>query len=87
MLFWSHCYVFGYSNHLHMIMDDLQEMRSPRTLEVWKLGTANYLKSLKLQDKLVSERKANRIPDTLLSLQHHHLTPSENVEPIKPTDP
>ncbi|CAH2038923.1 unnamed protein product [Thlaspi arvense] len=45
-------------------------MRSPRTLEVWKLGTVNYLKSLKLQDKLVSERKANLIPDTLLSLQH-----------------
>ncbi|KAF2589992.1 hypothetical protein F2Q70_00037966 [Brassica cretica] len=53
-----------------MIMDDLQEMRSPRTLEVWKLGTVNYLKSLKLEDKLVSDRKANRIPDTLLSLQH-----------------
>ncbi|CAN6883430.1 hypothetical protein Bca4012_069721 [Brassica carinata] len=47
-----------------------RKMRTPRTLEVWKLGTVNYLKSLKLQDKLVSERKANRIPDTLLSLQH-----------------
>jgi len=49
---------------------NVQEMRSPRTLEVWKLGTVNYLKSLKLQEKLVSERKAHQIPDTLLSLQH-----------------
>lgn len=63
------------SNHLPVteVNNDgmmCRKMRSPRTLEVWKLGTVNYLKSLKLQDKLVSERKANRIPDTLLSLQH-----------------
>jgi len=44
-------------------------MRS-RALEVWKLGTVNYLEALKLQEKLVSQRKAHKIPDTLLSLQH-----------------
>lgn len=48
----------------------LQEMRVPRTLEVWKLGTVNYLQALKLQEKLVSDRKVHNIPDTLLALQH-----------------
>lgn len=41
-----------------------------RGLEVWKMGTVNYLKSLKLQENLVSDRKAQKISDTLLSLQH-----------------
>lgn len=45
-------------------------MRVPRTLEVWKLGTINYLEALKLQEKLVSDRKIHKIPDTLLALQH-----------------
>ncbi|XP_010522437.1 PREDICTED: octanoyltransferase isoform X3 [Tarenaya hassleriana] len=45
-------------------------MRIPRILEVWKLGSVNYVESLKLQERLVTERKAHRIPDTLLSLQH-----------------
>ncbi|KAK0603316.1 hypothetical protein LWI29_003674, partial [Acer saccharum] len=45
-------------------------MRVPRSLEVWKLGTVNYLDALKLQEKLVSDRKIQKIPDTLLSLQH-----------------
>ncbi|KAJ7979054.1 Inositol-tetrakisphosphate 1-kinase 4 [Quillaja saponaria] len=45
-------------------------MRVPRSLEVWKLGIVNYLDALKLQEKLVSDRKACRIFDTLLSLQH-----------------
>ncbi|KAK4355027.1 hypothetical protein RND71_027221 [Anisodus tanguticus] len=40
------------------------------SLEVWKMGTVNYLESLKLQEKLASDRKALKIPDTLLSLQH-----------------
>lgn len=34
------------------------------------MGTVNYLKSLKLQENLVSDRKAQKISDTLLSLQH-----------------
>ncbi|KAL5581819.1 hypothetical protein UlMin_014261 [Ulmus minor] len=45
-------------------------MRVPRKLEVWKMGMVNYLDALKLQDTLVNARKAHKIPDTLLSLQH-----------------
>ncbi|XP_061963865.1 octanoyltransferase LIP2, mitochondrial-like isoform X3 [Populus nigra] len=48
----------------------LQRMIFPRSLEVWKLGKVNYLEALKLQEKLVCDRKAHKIPDTLLSLQH-----------------
>ncbi|CAL5351081.1 unnamed protein product [Camellia sinensis] len=32
-------------------------MRVSRSLKVWKMGTVNYLEALKLQDKLVSDRK------------------------------
>ncbi|CAN1158010.1 Octanoyltransferase LIP2, mitochondrial [Linum perenne] len=45
-------------------------MRLARSLHVWKMGTVNYLESLKLQEKLVSERKAHKISDTLLCVQH-----------------
>ncbi|KAK7856293.1 octanoyltransferase LIP2, mitochondrial [Quercus suber] len=45
-------------------------MRVPRSLEVWKMGTVNYLDALKLQEKLVSDRKTSKIADTVLSLQH-----------------
>ncbi|XP_050218682.1 octanoyltransferase LIP2, mitochondrial-like isoform X2 [Mercurialis annua] len=45
-------------------------MGSSRTLQVWKLGTVNYFQALKLQEKLISDRKASKIPNTLLSLQH-----------------
>ncbi|KAL8099514.1 octanoyltransferase LIP2, mitochondrial [Apium graveolens] len=45
-------------------------MRIPRKLEVWRMGTMNYLNALKLQEKLASDRKACKISDTLLSLQH-----------------
>ncbi|XP_027184060.1 octanoyltransferase LIP2, mitochondrial [Coffea eugenioides] len=41
-----------------------------RSLEVWRLGVLNYLEALKLQEKLVSDRKGGKITDTLLSLQH-----------------
>lgn len=41
-----------------------------RSLEVWKMGTVNYLEALKLQEKLAADRKALKITDTLLSLQH-----------------
>ncbi|KAJ6704718.1 LIPOYLTRANSFERASE 2 MITOCHONDRIAL-RELATED [Salix purpurea] len=44
-------------------------MRFPLNLEVWKLGTVNYLEELKLQEKLFSDRKAHKIPDVLVSLQ------------------
>ncbi|KAF5447905.1 hypothetical protein F2P56_033421 [Juglans regia] len=45
-------------------------MRVSRSLEVWKMGTINYLDALRVQEQLVSNRKAHKIPDTLLSLQH-----------------
>ncbi|KAL9248408.1 hypothetical protein vseg_021733 [Gypsophila vaccaria] len=41
-----------------------------RCLQVWKMGTMNYLSALKLQEELVSDRKAQKITDTLISLQH-----------------
>ncbi|CAO2837211.1 unnamed protein product [Amaranthus hypochondriacus] len=41
-----------------------------RCLEAWKMGTVNYLNALKLQEKLVSDRKGQKITDTLLCLQH-----------------
>ncbi|KAH0705412.1 hypothetical protein KY290_010108 [Solanum tuberosum] len=34
------------------------------------MGTVNYLEALKLQEKLTYDRKALKITDTLLSLQH-----------------
>lgn len=34
------------------------------------MGTVNYLDALKLQEKLVSDRKIHKIPDSLLCLQH-----------------
>ncbi|KAF8398490.1 hypothetical protein HHK36_017419 [Tetracentron sinense] len=52
-------------------------MRLQRTLEVWKMGIVNYLDALKLQEKLVSERKFGKISDTLLSLQH---SPTYTIE-------
>ncbi|XP_077234502.1 octanoyltransferase LIP2, mitochondrial-like [Tasmannia lanceolata] len=45
-------------------------MRLQRSIEIWKMGTVNYLDALKLQEKLVSDRKMGKIPNTLLSLQH-----------------
>ncbi|XP_057954542.1 octanoyltransferase LIP2, mitochondrial-like isoform X2 [Malania oleifera] len=33
-------------------------MGFPRSLEVWKMGTVNYMDALKLQDRLVSHRKS-----------------------------
>ncbi|XP_026414609.1 octanoyltransferase LIP2, mitochondrial-like [Papaver somniferum] len=41
-----------------------------RSLEVLKMGSVNYLDALKLQEKLVSDRKLGKISDTILSLQH-----------------
>ena len=44
-----------------------------RLLEVRRLGLVPYLEALELQRSLVEERKAGRIPDTLLLLQHPHV--------------
>ncbi|KAI4340569.1 hypothetical protein MLD38_025390 [Melastoma candidum] len=45
-------------------------MKSRRVIRVCKMGVVGYLNSLKLQERLVSSRKAGEVPDTLLSLQH-----------------
>lgn len=41
-----------------------------RELEVRRLGVIGYQEALELQRELVEERRANRIPDLLLLLQH-----------------
>ena len=41
-----------------------------RTLEVRRLGRVPYADALELQSRLVEERKAGRIPDQLLLLEH-----------------
>ncbi|KAJ4764374.1 Octanoyltransferase [Rhynchospora pubera] len=46
-------------------------MTVQRTLEVWKLGLVKYLDALKLQEKLMSDRKIGKVSDLVLSLQHH----------------
>ncbi|GAA0165020.1 transferase [Lithospermum erythrorhizon] len=45
-------------------------MRVPRTLEVWRLGTLNYLEALRMQEKSVADKSARKVTDILLSLQH-----------------
>jgi lipoyl(octanoyl) transferase len=44
-----------------------------RPLEVRRLGLVPYADGLELQRRLVEDRKADRIPDTLLLLQHPHV--------------
>jgi lipoyl(octanoyl) transferase len=44
-----------------------------RQLEVRRLGLVPYADGLELQRGLVEDRKADRIPDTLLLLQHPHV--------------
>jgi lipoyl(octanoyl) transferase len=44
-----------------------------RELTVQRLGLIPYADALELQRALVEERKAGRIPDTLLLLQHPHV--------------
>lgn len=44
-----------------------------RPLEVRRLGLVAYADGLELQRALVEDRKADRIPDTLLLLQHPHV--------------
>ena len=42
----------------------------PRALDVRRLGRVPYADGLALQERLVAERQAGRIPDTLLLLEH-----------------
>ena len=44
-----------------------------KPLQVRRLGLVPYADGLELQRRLVEERKADRIPDTLLLLQHPHV--------------
>jgi lipoyl(octanoyl) transferase len=44
-----------------------------KPLEVRRLGVVSYADGLELQRALVEERRAARIPDTLLLLQHPHV--------------
>jgi lipoyl(octanoyl) transferase len=44
-----------------------------RPLEIRRLGLVPYADGLELQRRLVEDRKADRIPDTLLLLQHPHV--------------
>ena len=46
------------------------DVASPRILEIRRLGTVSYRDGLDLQQRLADERKAGRIPDQLLLLQH-----------------
>jgi lipoyl(octanoyl) transferase len=44
-----------------------------RPLEVRRLGIVPYAEGLELQRRLVEERRAGHLPDTLLLLQHPHV--------------
>ena len=45
----------------------------PRALEVRRLGVVPYGEALEVQRHLVEERRADRVPDLLLLLQHPHV--------------
>lgn len=45
----------------------------PRPLQLRHLGLVPYAEALALQEELVRERRAGRVPDTLLLLQHPHV--------------
>jgi lipoyl(octanoyl) transferase len=47
--------------------------RTCRALDVRRLGVVPYQEALELQRSLVEDRRAGRIPDTLLLLQHPHV--------------
>jgi lipoyl(octanoyl) transferase len=53
--------------------DERGSLRPGSALQVRRLGLVPYADGLELQRRLVEERKADRIPDTLLLLQHPHV--------------
>jgi lipoyl(octanoyl) transferase len=53
--------------------DQLQTAQVERTLEVRRLGLVPYPDALSLQRELVEERRAGRIGDTLLLVEHPHV--------------
>jgi lipoyl(octanoyl) transferase len=48
-------------------------LRDMRLLEIRRLGVVPYGDALHLQQELVAERRAGKIPDTLLLLEHPHV--------------
>jgi lipoyl(octanoyl) transferase len=48
-------------------------MDQRRELAVRRLGTVDYAEGLDVQRRLVEQRRAGGIPDTLLLLQHPHV--------------
>jgi len=52
---------------------DARDGRAARTLDVRRLGVVPYADALALQRSLVEDRRARRIGDTLLLLQHPHV--------------
>ena len=55
------------------LRDEPGSLRTSRKLEVRRLGLVPYAEGLELQRVLVEDRKADRVPDTLLLLQHPHV--------------
>jgi lipoyl(octanoyl) transferase len=55
------------------LRDEPGSLRTVRALQVRRLGLVPYADGLELQRRLVEDRKADRIPDTLLLLQHPHV--------------
>jgi lipoyl(octanoyl) transferase len=53
--------------------DESSSLRTSKPLDVRRLGLVAYADGLELQRALVEDRKADRIPDTLLLLQHPHV--------------
>jgi len=49
------------------------QLRVARTLDVRRLGLVPYAEALALQRALVEDRRAGRIPDTLLLVEHPHV--------------
>ena len=55
------------------LRDGSSPLRTSKLLDVRRLGLVPYADGLELQRALVEDRKADRIPDTLLLLQHPHV--------------
>ncbi len=54
-------------------MDAPRPPEAGKAMAVRRLGVVPYADGLELQRQLVEDRKADRIPDTLLLLQHPHV--------------
>jgi lipoyl(octanoyl) transferase len=53
--------------------DERGSLRAAKPLAVRRLGLVPYADGLELQRALVEDRRAGRVPDTLLLLQHPHV--------------